>query len=439
MKSVNFVTKTFSRSLFLTCALAITGWTGAGIGFAAHAESVKPHRTEDLRDSIGVNTHINYTDGAYANVPFVMDALSYLGVSHIRDSTPVPWYPGTPGLLTYDNILSKGIKANFGDNSGLDVAKTISVLSPLAKLRPNAIVSIEGLNEVDRQKLSYKGLIGIEAATAYQRDLYKAVKADPYLSNIPVFDYTGGDLKGEGEKQSLVGRADYLNFHVYAQNGSPPRQWFNDSLVVFNHYQQPSVITEFGYGSLPQSGWLMIGVDERSQAKGILNGIFDSYDLGFKRIFLYELVDQKPDPSSKDLEMHFGLFDNRFRKKTAATALRNLTRLLRDTSPTAQSFETMPLDYSLGTLPETAHTLLIQKTSGETYLVLWNEVLMWDRATGKPIPETPLSVSLKLEGGATIVAIHDPLDMEAQKKTVQPTSMLDVPLRDHPVLIEIKR
>ena len=44
--------------------------------------------TSQLVQMIGVNVHMRYTDGAYVNSTNVLQALRFLGVSHVRDIMP---------------------------------------------------------------------------------------------------------------------------------------------------------------------------------------------------------------------------------------------------------------------------------------------------------------------------------------------------------------
>ena len=49
-------------------------------------------RDADLLHSMGVVTHINYTDGGYADINADLTALRYLGIDHVRDESPNPSY-----------------------------------------------------------------------------------------------------------------------------------------------------------------------------------------------------------------------------------------------------------------------------------------------------------------------------------------------------------
>src|SRR4030088_1455757 len=51
-------------------------------------DQIRSISTSQLIQMIGVNVHMRYTDTAYANSTNVLQALRFLGVSHVRDIMP---------------------------------------------------------------------------------------------------------------------------------------------------------------------------------------------------------------------------------------------------------------------------------------------------------------------------------------------------------------
>ncbi len=51
-------------------------------------DQIRSISTSRLVQMIGVNVHMRYTDTAYANSTNVLQALRFLGVSHVRDIMP---------------------------------------------------------------------------------------------------------------------------------------------------------------------------------------------------------------------------------------------------------------------------------------------------------------------------------------------------------------
>ena len=400
---------------------------------AAMAETYVPLRAEAVRQSVGVNTHVYYTDGAYRRIADVISALDYLDIRHIRDSVPRV-APGRRLPLTEYIWLNKaGVRFNLIIRGGVyDPADAITGLEKLEAARPGAIESIEGFNEVNNWPVTYKGNTSLEAALAAQAATVRLLRAHPTLSHIPILDLTGNDMP-----DTLGDRGDYHNTHVYAQNGAQPGRWMGKKDQWADG--KPWAITEFGYANNPQSGWLVIGVDEAGQAKGVLNGILDAAQYGVSRIYLYELLDQKPDPKGKSNEMHFGLFTVNSKPKPVAKALRNLLRIIGDPDTAALTFTPQPFDMNIQGAPKTLRVLTIQKASGETGILLWNEISFWDREHGKPIENKLVPVKLTLPSGARARALYDPMKQEAAIRQLADESELTVEVPDYPVILEIAR
>jgi hypothetical protein len=393
---------------------------GASICFswsslAAEERRVMP--SSDLIQMVGVNTHMIYTDGAYVNLPNVLQDLKFLGIHHIRDALP-----GTENqaALVGRDALRRMIYDKIGLNifclSGWNSA-SIAWLRTLETAMPGSIASIEGYNEVDNFPVKYEGQTGPAAAEAGQRALYSAIKSDPGLKHIPVIDLTGGSAIAKDSAfaygSSLGGYADVMNLHFYAQNGAQPRYWIKPEKP--SEYKSitapmPKTITEFGYSSRPQSGWGFIGVDERTQAKGILNAIFDAARSGYQRIYFYELLDQKPDPEMKELEFHFGLFSFENKPKVAANAIRNLTTVLAEAGDAGKPTNSSTSDASIQVRVDTpdnenpVYSLVLMKENGSPVVAIWRETPFWDRAEGRPL-EAP-AAGAKISFGRTCGSIR---------------------------------
>lgn len=398
------------------------------------AETYSPLRAQQVRDSIGVNTHIAYTDGAYRRIADVIKALDYLGIKHVRDGAPRMVEGGGLPLMNYVWMSKAGVSFDLiigGQiKKAYDPKLSLLGLQALEKARPGAIDAIEGFNEVNNWPVTYQGATGIEASVTAHKATVSLLRADPLLGKKPIFDMTGG-----GKVSSLKGRGDFYNAHIYAQNGNQPLVWMDQTGETYR--SKPWVVTEFGYASNPQSGWLVIGVGEAGQARGLLNGIMDAQRHQVSRIYLYELLDQKPDPEGKEKEMHFGLFRIGNQPKPAATALRNLLRIIEDRDPAAMNFKTQPFDLTLSEHPETLRVLTLQKATGKTQIVLWNEVTFWDRATGKPIDNAPVQVKLKLPAGVRATALYDPMKQDQPVRTLDDKGVITVPVPDYPVILEV--
>ncbi|MFD1559267.1 calcium-binding protein [Paraburkholderia silviterrae] len=418
-------------NILATALVALACASSAQAGDAVRAMSA-----DAFIETLAVNTHVNYTDGAYANVHNVADDLAWLGIRHVRDASPAS---GAAPFSSYVYLAQRGIKFDFLIHQ--NIAESIEQIKRLSIAVPGRVASVEGFNEIDNWPVTYGGLTGPAAGLAAQHELYTRVHGARELAGVAVYDLTGYATK---PVESRANAADYANQHFYPQNGEQPSyeangdKWLGYAIENVKKFELPIVITEFGYFSLPQSGWYMIGVDEPTQAKGVLNGYMDAAAAGVKRTYVYELLDQKPDPENKSSEMHFGLFRNDNSPKRVAQAIHDLTSILRaDSGHQVNGAAHGALAYSLSGMPVSANSLLLQKKDGRFVLVLWNETRIWDHATGTPLSSPPANVEVDFGTMASRVDIYDPSVSAAPLANHRDVRKLGVAVPDHPLLLEV--
>ena len=106
----------------------------------------------DFVDRMGVNIHLSYTDGEYANAAKVLDDLRYLGITHVRDVTPdakggIPAAAQRHGI---DLLAQAGIRFDLVVASWLtDLGQDMAEIDHIAAAHPGAIATIEGPNEIN--------------------------------------------------------------------------------------------------------------------------------------------------------------------------------------------------------------------------------------------------------------------------------------------------
>lgn len=374
--------------------------------------------------SLGVNTHIPYTDGRYLNSGDVIAKLRYLGVAKVRDHVPDPSYD-PPGQRNYWRVASAGVRFNLVINGNRPLGDTLASIEQLERACPGAVVSIEGPNEIVHAPVRYMGLAGDEAAAALQRDLYAAVRASRLPADVKVFSYS----LDEGSRPS--GGYDAVSLHPYPQNGDQPYRWLRGEMRRAPAGDR-SVITETGYATLP-SWWK--GVDAATQAKLTLNLIFDAARLGLEEVFLYELLDAYPDPGGKAGDKHYGLFGYDGKPKPAAEAIRNLTTLLADDASTAPASPAP--SFELVDAPADLASLVIRKSDGRTYLALWREPDIWDENAHAPLTAPASSVRVRLAEPHR-ARLFDPLRGAEPIEALGEAAHLSVLVSDHVVLVELE-
>jgi len=372
-----------------TIAIAILLTLGGGAAAAAQAV-----RAADLAASVGVNVHVEYTDGAYADVGRTLAALKFLGVNLVRDAAPDPH---NQGQASYGALARRGVGFDLFVNGG-DIPTAIGGLVALQTQYPGAVHAIEGPNEINNHAtFSFTGLTDKHrAATAYQAALYWVVKTSPMLNAIPVLAFT--------DYPDTPGACDVANFHSYPDGRGAPgarlAQDADEARAVAPG--KPVVDTEFGYFTQPIHGAL----SQRGQARLILTGLLDNAAHGVRETYLYQLLDAYRDASAQDSEKHYGLFDIDDRPKTSAQMLRRLMQLLHDDTPNAHIFPLRPDGVAIEGLPATARTLAIEKAGGEILIAVWNETAVWNAATEADLEGPTSDLVLKAtpsHGSASVI------------------------------------
>jgi hypothetical protein len=410
-------------------------------------------------DSLGVNTHFSYA-GPYQDPVDAISELEYLGIHHIRD--------GSSALSekTYTAVAQSGaVTMDLLVTDPGNLPGRITAIKAFLSAFPNAISSFEGPNEVNNFPISFGGYSDDKfadeeiAANLYQKYLYTTLKsssqAAPSLASYPVFDYTGTPV-------NATDLADYDNYHIYPHGTYfQPEMKFADKQENTQSVGKPAVITENGYHTLvgpPVKSNDWEGVDQRTQAKLVLNSILDATKFGFHQIYLYELIDEAPDPNLQSQEDHFGLFSispsyskgyNPVTPKVSAVAIHNLTTIFADSGGAATTFTPDALSYKLTGMPtttitltsgqstSTASSLLFEKSNGTFELVLWNEPQIWNTTTYQEISITPQPVTVSLSKKYNTVNVYSPIMSASPINSQTNVDTVVVSLGDSPIIVEI--
>jgi hypothetical protein len=398
---------------------------GGGPGARA-AQAVK---AKDFLGSLGIATHLNYTDGTYSDYESVIKDLNYLGIHKLRDATPDP-YGGIPYLnyiTALDAVTEAGNKLDFITSPALPLSVSLDQINAVERLVPGSVIAVEGPNEINNNPVSYHDRHGTIAALAYQRDLYHAIRSSRLLHNAAVYYYTGLDVA-----TTLTGLADFANCHPYSHQGEQPARRiaseFGKLFTMAPPY--PKVITEAGFFDVPS---MPNGVDDATQAKDTLNLYMDAFAQGVTATYVYQLVSAYPNQGS---DTQSGLFRIDHSPKPVATAIHNLTTILADDG--RGTVEPGSLDYSVAAMPVTGHSLLLEKASGVFDIILWSEPTNWNDRTHKPVAVAQTSATIVMSGTAGNVAVYDPLVSSTPIARKRNVNELTVELRDHPVVIEVQ-
>jgi hypothetical protein len=389
--------------------------------------------------SIGVNTHVGYErawgygNNAYDNMNMVKSALNWVNIDHVRDR-----FDYDHVMPRIDELASMGIRfcVNMGTGPGVSYSAEIARIAA----RANVVEYVEGPNEVDRYPATFNGQTGYAAAVAEMKKLYADIHASLALNgngnSTPVLNLTFADWRNWTNVGDLSAYVDFGSAHIYPASGEPPLRWLQQGLDQQNLSTpgERMIITEGGYSTLPQA-YNMGSVSEAVHAKYTIEYLLDAFRLGVERTYLYELLDERPDPGGYDREAHFGLFRYDGSAKPAATAIRNMMTLLADQATGAAP---ATLNSKLTGQPWDTQSMLFQKSDGTFLIALWNEVNVWNANTSTHTPAASVNVVLDLPATYGATQVYDPLLGTGSIRSLGGVGNAIVALPDHPIFIEVR-
>ena len=373
-------------------------------------------------DSIGVNTHLRYTDTSYGKFSEVVEPrLKELGIRHIRDGG------NNQELFTkICQLAADGIRTDLvmdpRDNSTPD-----NVVQQIQQALPG-VEAVEGPNEWDvNSNVSYKGESFPNGLRDYQTDLYNAVKSNPSTSNIAVIAPSMAYPENDQKVGSIAQYSDYGNMHSYAGGNAPGQDFDWRWMPLTKAYagDRPIVATETGYhNAVNDPSAAQKGVTEAVAAKYIPRTVLENFNRGVQRTDLYELLDEH---QADNQENNFGLIHADGTPKPAFDALRNLIGLLNDKPGSTASGA---LSYYFSGNVQNLHHTLLEKSNGDFYLVMW----LNSPSTDAPITQR---VTLNLLTPTQQAATYLPnRSTDATATFTAPTRItMDVP--DSPMVVKV--
>ena len=417
----------------IIAALAVTAasWCAGPKQAQAQAVGASPRNitARDFLDTFGANVH--FGDNGYRNTQAVADALHRIGFSRVRSSCvnageASAWKDLAAGTKPY---FPRGLRADvlvigYLNAPGVTLESQKALVLQIAPL----VECIEGPNEINNYYVGH-GTHGPGDRTdrtksfaanyaAWATALFEWRKSAPALSKVLLLAPTiaSGDPKDYAALPDVSPSVDAGSFHFYAGNGRQPSGFGGGNFAAIARWYQasatpgkPLAVTEWGQTTAGKPG--QGGCDEATQAKYVLNQMFDAAAMGARRAYLYQLMDDTADgdPTGKvGAEAHFGLFDYRWRAKPAALALANVKTLLADTS--ARVTRRVPAYHVSGVTQAGAagDCLSVSKSDGSTFIVVWNEPQIWDPKANAAVAPPADRVTVDF-GGSYSYRVYDPL------------------------------
>jgi hypothetical protein len=398
-------------------------WTSGGDGSPGLMVASRTNKASSAYDflmSLGIGTHV---DQGIDSVDNIIAHTQVLGIRNIRDH-------GQPGLIeSFRRIVGAGINLNLIAHTE-DHAQLVKDFIDYVQLSPGRVTSLEGPNEINNWPVACGGLSfspgwpndGGPAGDCFMKNMFTKIRAQSALNGIPVYDLTGGVSARNADTYgllSLAGHADYGNVHIYPSPLLPASGQMLAGLAASYLSLLPSkaVITETGYTT--EAGK---GVSPRAQALLTLNIFLDAFQLGYHQTFAYTMSD---DGES------FGFYDRSQNPKPVVAAMHNLTTILADGPPVAAPGT---LAYTL-TLPTKGRSLLLQKSNGHYFLVLWNEEPVWN-GSGDLAPAAQ-AIAVKFANPVSGLRVYNPFAGTAALTDLGVTANFQGSLAAEPQILEI--
>jgi hypothetical protein len=379
----------------LAVSIAIeTGHENGGPPLGAPAVRTRSLPADAFVNSIGVSVHLPYTDTAYASQSEIIARLQELGISHVRDGMPL----GRPALVQgLPALRAAGIRATLVGEIDRDpnasVAESIAVMG-------GAIDAFEAPNELDNGGApDWLALL-----SAYMPALASAVR-----QQAPGVSVVGPSLIDSGNRTKLPrDLPGMFNGHPYS-GGVEPEPALTQALLErrITAPGRAAVFTEAGYHNALQATTGQAPVSEAAAAIYIPRLLITAFGAGVKRTFIYEFVDEKPDPGLIDPEQHFGLLRNDLSPKPAFTAVQTMIRAVEQSSGPASSPQLgWRLEVNGG---DEVKRLTLERRDGSRVIALWRPVSVWDIQDRHPIDPGLVRVRLGFGGsGARDITVWRP-------------------------------
>ena len=487
-KKINKLIKLALAATTLTASNILPMLTGATP--SAQAAPVTAQRTETFLDSICVNTHFGYDNTPYGSqYSAVKQKLVELGVSHIRDG-------GTKDYVIdrFKDLAASGIKTTYvmnpttgvAPNSSYWVNGTYYQINDLIKnkIGTNVVDAVEIANEIDLNYSNYywrktdtaklnntstSPLYWVSYIRSLTKDTWDALKSDPATAGLKVIGPSLGRTYDYGNKSPLGDLStvvDWGNFHPYPFGGNPfnypfayntlNKYYYDGNFPSVNMDENPYATDVYAppYASKPmaatETGYFTTstarGISETVHGKYMPRLFLEYFRKGIVRTCSYEFLNEWNLPN--DSESNFGLLRNDLTPKPAYTALKNLIARLRDTATNAKTFTPTALDYTLTVTPPTGynrtqyvHSLLLQKSHGAFYLVLWHEISNND-ITVTPTrtivpPAMPTKVTLKTPIKSAMLSTWDDAGNKTDTSTGISNNTISVNVTDKVTVLKL--
>ncbi|MEM6820831.1 MAG: hypothetical protein AAF558_02655 [Verrucomicrobiota bacterium] len=367
----------------------------------ANAAVVTAKKSDDFVDSIGIN--IKLDRNVYNNNwSQVKSRFQELGIWQYRDGLKL-----VNNSSTYRNRFQQlynesGAKGLFVWGPWENQGKPGNQAVGAAKKGLDYVRIISGPNEPD---LFWENNYDNNSSTNiwqevrnYQNSMYDALKADSATDHIvvttpPLSTYTKADDLGNAGNI----KCDRIAWHFYTGQGHPDKSEIGTGITQTKNGLGKSSFpnsdmftTEAGHNSWKTANpgnSNNSSVNEVTQMRYNVRILAEHFRRGIKRTYLHQLMDLGTNPSQFNNSWGIVKADGNKTPKPAFTAIKNIVSLFKERSWNSSSktwnnpsFTPGSLDYSITGSTDSVRSVLLQKSNGTFYMLVWVAADSWNES-----------------------------------------------------------
>jgi hypothetical protein len=376
----------------------------------AKAEDVPARNPEDFLESIGANAHWNYPNVYQSRYTEIKTKMAEMGLRHLRAGTSD--IEITKQIELYNEL---GIKAtvNLAERKSgpwpqpLNLEAIPVMLQKIKDRMPHVTIGFEGPNEYDISHGSGEP-DWVGTLRTYVTRMANQIRNDPVLKSKHIVGPSLTSVEAYSKVGNLSSWVDYSCLHLYQSNRHPGNTGWGSNgygsipwaIKYCAEVMAPGkgvIVTECGYSTQTHgtSHW----TNERTDGLYTPRMFLEFYRVGWPRQFKYEFVNQGTKADYN--ENNFGFLRNDLSEKPSFVAMKNLMNILSDSiwDPVTKTrkggkFPAGKLDYTTAGATSSVRQMLFQKSDGNFYLVIWNEVPSWHVDELRQLDPAPVNVTL---------------------------------------------
>jgi hypothetical protein len=412
-------------------------------------------RAGTVADMVGIGTDIAAANTTrYGDISLVGRSLNELGIKDLREPMVLPSTNETQALnqregwkrlaemvpgLTVTSVIGK-----IDDTQGT-VAEYADYVRGSLGGGAGVIAGVENGNEPNAPKRYWNHDDEYGWVPLVRKRQEQMAREFGGGSGLEAIDVLGPSLSGGKAPLQyqrlgdISAHLDVGNFHLYPGNteAGMPSDELDDVIsgIKNNIGDAPYWCTEVGMHQGRDSSAGMAFYPEEVAAEYIARIPLEHFNRGVSRVYLYELLDQRPDPEHVDSKAHFGLVraTDPPTQKPAFQTVQRLLSLLRDSGP---SFTPSGRSLTLRGVPADCRYVVLEKSDSRRYLCLWRDVQLWDLREERAVAVNPVQVDVELDRPAGVrkyipSASADPVSTRAT------VSRMSVELAESVVILEL--